>query len=554
MPKVIVREIDNTKAVGATYSNFTVVIPGPVAEDHLDKFDSVDDENHVYECSSISDFEEYIGKVASEEEEPAKEAEAPEVDAYDVGTPSEDILVWVRSGWKFATAEKNENQKPVGRLVNENYIYTYISDSDIQNLSNDTYWKDSTDGTGKVTNIAIYCIRDEGHDAEAKKPATTGNRLAYLLVGLGYTLLYKSTTPLKSAATESTEYKIESEDFWSPLVDKSNYDFRYICFGDYKNMRAVNEALKVAARWNEAKQKDWPIADGTQDREKDQGRGDVTVLVDVDETSFTAKTQSAAITAIQGWIENNVAKFKTDAGLDIGKYAAICAPHVGITLQTDAVFDGKKDEGSVEVMIPASIYYLACAAKASETYAEWYPVAGYQRGVSDWTVTSTSLPLGDLAIQKLQPRVAWTKESKNCRSVNIVTRIRTLNNQYYLWGSRTAHLLDDKGLVASHFLNIRQLCTTLKKDIYNACKKLTFAPNDELLWIDFKDLIRPTLEKMKSDRGIKDYDIKRVTVSAKALMKAKIRIIPIEPVEDFNIGVYLEDSINGVIADVESEA
>lgn len=59
---------------------------------------------------------------------------------------------------------------------------------------------------------------------------------------------------------------------------------------------------------------------------------------------------------------------------------------------------------------------------------------------------------------------------------------------------------------------------------------------------------------MKSDRGIKDYDIKRVTVSAKALMKAKIRIIPIEPVEDFNIGVYLEDSINGVIADVESEA
>ena len=93
-------------------------------------------------------------------------------------------------------------------------------------------------------------------------------------------------------------------------------------------------------------------------------------MVDVDETSFTAKTQSAAITAIQGWIENNVANFKTDAGLDIGKYAAICAPHVGITLQTDAVFDGKKDEGSVEVMIPASIYYLACAAKASETYAE----------------------------------------------------------------------------------------------------------------------------------------------------------------------------------------
>lgn len=58
---------------------------------------------------------------------------------------------------------------------------------------------------------------------------------------------------------------------------------------------------------------------------------------------------------------------------------------------------------------------------------------------------------------------------------------------------------------------------------------------------------------MKGDRGIKDYDWKRVVVSKKALMKVKIRIVPIEPVEDFNVGVYLEDSISGVSADVEEE-
>ena len=139
MPKVIVREIDNTKAVGATYSNFTVVIPGPVAKDHLIKFDSVADENHIYECSSISDFETYIGKVASEEGEPAKEAEAPNAEEYAVGTASEKILVWVRSGYKFATAVENKDAKPEGKLVDEKYIYTYISDSDIQDLSNDTY-------------------------------------------------------------------------------------------------------------------------------------------------------------------------------------------------------------------------------------------------------------------------------------------------------------------------------------------------------------------------------------------------------------------------------
>lgn len=58
---------------------------------------------------------------------------------------------------------------------------------------------------------------------------------------------------------------------------------------------------------------------------------------------------------------------------------------------------------------------------------------------------------------------------------------------------------------------------------------------------------------MKGDRGIKDYDWKRVVVSKKALMEVKIRIVPIEPVEDFNVGVYLEDSISGVSADVEEE-
>lgn len=550
MPKVIVREIDNTKAVGATYSNFTVVIPGPVAKDHLIKFDSVADENHIYECSSISDFETYIGKVASEEGEPAKEAEAPNAEEYAVGTASEKILVWVRSGYKFATAVENKDAKPEGKLVDEKYIYTYISDSDIQDLSNDTYWKDSDDGNERVTKIAIYLIEDEGQDAEAEKPATTGNRLAYLLVSLGYTILFKSTTNQKDLADNT--YEIASANFWSPLADKSNYDFRYICLNEYKDTEAIKNAIKVAARWKDASQENWPEDSDTLKLEDAEGRGDVTVLVDVDESTITAKTQSSAIKSIQEWIQNNESVFKINDSVEAGKYAAIFAPYVGITLQGDKDFGDDTTE-STEVMIPASIYYLACAAKASETYAEWYPIAGYQRGISDWTITSTSLPLGDLAIQKLQPRVCWTADYA-CRSVNIVTRIRTLNNQYYLWGSRTAHKLDDKGLVASHFLNIRQLCTTLKKDIYNACKKLTFAPNDELLWIDFKDLIRPTLEKMKSDRGIKDYDIKRVTVSAKALMKAKIRIIPIEPVEDFNIGVYLEDSINGVIADVESEA
>lgn len=56
---------------------------------------------------------------------------------------------------------------------------------------------------------------------------------------------------------------------------------------------------------------------------------------------------------------------------------------------------------------------------------------------------------------------------------------------------------------------------------------------------------------MKSNRGIKDYKMIKVTSKEKALMKAKIKIVPIEPVEDFDISVYLEDSINDSTVDAE---
>ena len=119
-----------------------------------------------------------------------------------------------------------------------------------------------------------------------------------------------------------------------------------------------------------------------------------------------------------------------------------------------------------------------------------------------------------------------------------------------LWGNRTANTLragDDDDLIASDFLNIRQLCCTLKKQIYVACRQLTFDPNSEMLWINFKNKIRPILEKMKADQGIQDYEFVKIANAPKATLKAQIRIVPIEAVEDFEIDVMLEDSLDGVV-------
>ena len=116
-----------------------------------------------------------------------------------------------------------------------------------------------------------------------------------------------------------------------------------------------------------------------------------------------------------------------------------------------------------------------------------------------------------------------------------------------LWGNRTAHALDDKDLIASHFLNIRQLCSSLKKQIYVACRRFTFDPNSDVLWINFCNAIKPILEKMKADQGLKDYAIEKLA-GRKAELKARIRIIPIEAVEDFDIEISLEDNFGETTA------
>jgi hypothetical protein len=53
---------------------------------------------------------------------------------------------------------------------------------------------------------------------------------------------------------------------------------------------------------------------------------------------------------------------------------------------------------------------------------------------------------------------------------------------------------------------------------------------------------------MKADQGIRDYKIMKVYNDKKATVKAKIRIIPIEAVEDFDLEVSLEDSFGETAA------
>lgn len=79
---------------------------------------------------------------------------------------------------------------------------------------------------------------------------------------------------------------------------------------------------------------------------------------------------------------------------------------------------------------------------------------------------------------------------------------------------------------------------------------MTFDPNSDILWLNFCNSLRPTLERMKADQGVTDYKFVKVATTKKATLKAKVKIVPIEAVEDFSIDVALEDSVNGTEATI----
>lgn len=554
MPKVIVKEIDNTKAVTNAYSNFSVVIPGYVANESA--FSKVADDNGVYECDSVNDFITYIGKLTNTGASAlgAVAAKGPMTVEYAAGklTMAEATTLATTGNLYTRISKGQEVGKLVEKVEGVFYTYTAIKDEELTNYfdapTKNTN-EEGNDTSNYINNSDLYYIKtgDEGNDASATE-TRVGNRLAYWLIKLGYTVLYKKIDPA------SGEASLKQSEFWECFKDKSTYDFRYICTGERYDSGIYAQIIKVAGK---------QYVDDELTSDTVYGRGDVTALIDVNENDTVAfanyaasKSQSNAIKGIKEWVNTNESIFTVDSK-DIGKYVGIFAPRTIINVTKDMI-DGfietsdTQNGSTYDVVVPGSFYYLACAAKAQENnYAEWYAVAGYQRGISDLTVIGTTLPLGDLAVQSLEPRTGWQVKSSTGttsvggRSVNVITKLRTVGNTYYLWGSRTAHKLTSDDLVASHFLNIRQLCTTLKKDIYIACKQLAFNPNDMILLVDFKEKIRPTLEAMKGDRGIKDYKFENVADSRKALLKVKIKIVPIEPVEDFDIGVYLEDSVNG---------
>lgn len=228
----------------------------------------------------------------------------------------------------------------------------------------------------------------------------------------------------------------------------------------------------------------------------------------------------------------------------IDKYIATFFPSVYVPSE-DASAESDDNEN---VDFPATFAYLmAFARSVRRGNPDWYATAGSVRGQIPLAGVKPTLTLSEADISTMQPR----KTAQHC--INAIQEVIPFGT--IIWGNRTAYEpteskaeASDK-LYASSFLNIRVLLCDLKKVIYRACKRYTFEQNTDILWTNFKGSISPTLENMKNNSGVSGYKIIRQTTDERAKLKCKIKIIPIEAVEDFDITVELNDTFEAEITE-----
>lgn len=344
---------------------------------------------------------------------------------------------------------------------------------------------------------------------------------AKALLGLGVGVMYKllNAETIKGNSQGVLDAIKEAE-------DRTKYDIRFIFLGDFADASNYSDGQDDL---KEAYAQAWKSA---------AKRGDCIALLD-------APKDKTEVTDIRTFVDGVATSVGTSFG-DGGDYAGI---NNGETFAAAfAPWLKLKLDGTV-VEAPGSLGYLLAFAHSVRSNPVWYSAAGTFRGVIPELV-EPSVRFSNAECEILQARAADAEvglgdEDDNVgRAINPIAMVNPYG--YVVWGNRT--LRDNKAeengnLPATAFLNVRVLATELSKTVYRAARRYTFEQNNNVLWANFKSMVVPLLDRMQSGNGINGYRIARLASDRRGLLKARITIIPIEAVEDFDIEITMENSI-----------
>lgn len=344
-------------------------------------------------------------------------------------------------------------------------------------------------------------------DSQIGKATDIGNKMARELIKMGMEVLYCIWTDTEgtSAAKDGLLDIIEK------LNDKGLYNIKFITLG---GLEGDNRAARIAKCLEVAKK-----------------RGDCIALVDHLQAT---NTRDAIINELKTSLTTPADTTKgTDAVVNFNKNGAAFTPWCNVEID------------NVTVTVPPSYCYLAAFANSVQHNPTWYAAAGSSRG----QIPGLKAPLvefGELDAEEFH---------KIDKDKQFVINPICLVNPYghIIWGNRTLAKVSltetepvEEVLTSDNFLNVRHIITDIKKQLYAAARKLTFDQNSDVLWMNFNAQMTPLLDRMVSGNGIRGYKVIKEKTNKKATLKARIRIIPIEAVENFELTIELADTLEVV--------
>lgn len=301
-------------------------------------------------------------------------------------------------------------------------------------------------------------------------------------------------------AYEIIEKAIVEDNILKEFEDRNLYNIKFISSGGYTNC-STQDHLDLTMC--------------TVLKELAEARGDAIALVEYDQSFSDEESIIAAV--------NN-------SGSANNMFAVGCLPwYIATTTATGS---------SVEMEMPACFGYLMAYANSVKFNSNWFAAAGVVRGYIP-NFVSPSYEVGEALMHLLQ----CDEEAEGTKPDYVVNPIYNAGSYgYRIWGNRVLGgndtILEDRFM---NFLNVRILLCDIKKQIYHSAMRVTFEPNDDIVWINFKTLVNPILERMKSGRGISWYKWVKEYTPEKATINAVLTIRPIEALENIRVNILLTD-------------
>ena len=218
-----------------------------------------------------------------------------------------------------------------------------------------------------------------------------------------------------------------------------------------------------------------------------------------------------------------------------GEFGAMFTPWCGTSFASALINNYNRSYAVVPSTMPPSLFYLRAFAKQmSAEGGDWLAIAGSKRG----QVNITKLNL--ISSLRMTSTIADAYQPRNAVSINAIANIKPFG--YIIWGNRTlANNAVTGNLVATSFLNLRNIISSVKKTAFLAAKYCMFEQNSDILWLNYTNYISPILDELVSAAALNDYTLTRVATTEKAKLACKITLYPIYAVEAFDITVELAD-------------